>query len=398
MPKAVKDIELTNMPAVIDDLQSYDGAFLLLRYYGSPVGKIVLPVKEGKIKLTDQLEEISEAVKKRLKYAAVDHFLFSDQEQQHQEKGMLATIAVCTRNRTDDLKLCLDALLNLPNRSQEIIIIDNAPSTDATKKLVEKYPSVRYVLEHRKGLDVARNRALTEASNDIVVFTDDDAIPERDWLDKIVRNFDNPLVMCVTGMTMPFELETKAQEEIENYSPFGKGFFRKLFSFTKSHALSTGNVGAGANMALRKSVKDEIGGFDEALDAGTPTQSGGDHEFFARILLAGYHIIYDPEALSWHRHRRTWKEAVNAIHGYGIGVYAFWTKLFFEEKQYPIILFPKNWLLVTQLPNFYRSVFKIKKAYPLSFLLAEFRGCLKGPFAYFKSRKQVKQYLKTQNG
>jgi len=79
-------------------------------------------------------------------------------------------------------------------------------------------------------------------------------------------------------------------------------------------------------------------------------------------------------------------------------VYAFWTRLFFDEKQYSIILFPKHWLLQTQLPNFYKSVFKIKKFYPLSFLLAEFRGCLKGPFAYFKSKKQANDYLKKQNG
>ena len=138
--------------------------------------------------------------------------------------------------------------------------------------------------------------------------------------------------------------------------------------------------------------------FDEALDSGTPTQSGGDHEFFARILLSGYHIVYDPEAVSWHRHRRTWKEAVKAIHGYGVGVYAFWTRLFFVEKQYSILRFPKAWLLHTQLPNLYKWIFKFRKQYPPSFIFAELRGCLKGPFAYFESRKQVNQYLKQQKG
>jgi glycosyltransferase involved in cell wall biosynthesis len=394
MPKAVKDIELTNMPVFIDNLHSYDGAFLLLRYHGRPVGKIILPVSDGRIILAHHFNEIQKAVEKHLKDAVVDHFLFSDEEEKIQSSNVPATIAVCTRNRTNDLKRCLDALMMLPDKGQEIIVVDNDPSDNETKRLVEQYPTVRYVLEKRKGLDVARNRALAEATNDIVVFTDDDALPDIDWLDKIVRNFDEPLVMLVTGMTMPFELETKAQEAFENYSPFGKGFYKMRFSFTKMHPLATGNVGAGANMALRKSLITETGGFDEMLDAGTATQSGGDHEFFARVLLAGYHIIYDPEAISRHRHRRTWNEAINAIHGYGVGVYAFWSRLFFSEKQYAIIFFPKNWLLYTQLPNLYKSIFKIKKHYPLSFILAEFRGCLKGPFAYFKSRKQVNQNLK----
>lgn len=392
MPKLVKDIELVNLPPVIEVPEGYDGAFLLLRYHGKPVGKIILPSQKGRIVLGNHRAEIDKATFKLLKYAVVDHFLFPDEETK-QDSDANATIAICTRNRTPDLKLCLDALMNLPDRGQEILVVDNNPSTDNTKELVMQYPAVRYVLEERKGLNIARNRALAEASNDIVVFTDDDAIVDDRWLDKVVRNFDNPLVMCVTGMTMPYELETKAQEEFENYSPFSKGFYKKRFSLTRSNPLATGNVGAGANMAIRKSLIQHTGWFDEALDAGTVTQSGGDHEFFSRVLLAGYQIIYDPEALSWHKHRRTWKEAVKAIHGYGVGVYAFWTRIFFVEKQYTIATLPKNWLLYNQLPDFYKSILRIKK-YPLSFFFAEFMGCLKGPFAYFKSKRQLSQHPK----
>jgi GT2 family glycosyltransferase len=398
MPKGVKNIELTDLPDVIDNLQSYDGAFLLLRYYGKPVGKIVLPAKNSRIVLADHLDNIKAAIKKKWKDAVVDHFLFSDDETTLQHKNLCTTIAVCTRNRTDDLKDCLDALIRLPGRGQEIIVVDNAPSTNDTKNLVAQYPSVRYILEKRKGLDIARNRAIAEASNDIVAFTDDDALVDVSWLDNIERHFEEPLVMCVTGMTMPFELETKAQEAFENYNPFGKGFSKKRFSISQNDPLNVGNVGAGANMALRKSFIHETEWFDEALDAGTPTHSGGDHEFFARVLLAGYHIVYDPEALSWHRHRRTWKEATKAMYGYGVGVYAFWTRILFKEKQYSILRFPKIWLLNHQLPNLYKWFLKRNKDYPLSFILVELQGCLKGPFAYFKSRKQLNKNCKNQNG
>jgi GT2 family glycosyltransferase len=396
MPKAIKNIELTSLPRNITVGEGYDGAFILLRYYGKVIAKMVLPAKGGEIVIADHMATIEKVSKKHLWYAGVEHFLSADEEEPIAKTT--ATVAVCTRNRTEDVKLCLDALMKLNDRGQEILIVDNAPSNNSTKELVAQFPSVRYVVEERKGLDIARNRALAEASNEIVVFTDDDALPDADWLDKILPHFEDPLVMCVTGMTMPLEQETKAQEAIEDYSPFAKGYFLKRFSFTKAHPLSTGSIGAGANMALRKTMISEIGGFDEALDAGTATQSGGDHEFFARILLAGYHIVYEPAAMSWHRHRRTWEEAAKAVYGYGVGVYAFWTRLFFAEKQYSIILFPKRWLLQTQLPNLYRSIFRIKKTYPLTFLFAELKGCLQGPFAYFKSRRQVNQYLKKQEG
>ena len=394
MPKAVKDIELTNMPASIVGLDSYDGVFVLLRYHNKPVGKIILPVKNGSVSFTDHLEEIEKAVGKQVKQEAVNHFLFSPDDNQSNEILHPVTVAICTRNRTNDLKHCLDALMCLRASPQEIIVVDNAPSTDDTKKLVGQYPAVRYVFEERKGLNVARNRAMAEAANDIIAFTDDDATPDPGWLYALAKNFDDPMVMCVTGMTMPLELETEAQEAFEDYSPFGKGFSKKHFSYSSSNPLAVGGIGAGANMAVRKSVTEKIGWFDEALDAGTPTQSGGDHEFFARILLRGYDIVYDPEALSWHRHRRTWKEAVQAIKGYGIGVYAFWSRLFFIEKQYSTIKLAKGWLLYTQLPNFYRSVFRWGKKYPLSFLIAEFVGCIKGPFAYLESRRRLQSHKK----
>src|SRR4029079_7806773 len=101
MPKAVKDIELTNMPSVIDNLQSYDGAFLLLRFHEKPVGKIILPAKDGKIILADHLGEIQKASANYLRYAVVDHFLFADEEEKNNAPDARATIAVCTRNRTD---------------------------------------------------------------------------------------------------------------------------------------------------------------------------------------------------------------------------------------------------------------------------------------------------------
>jgi len=127
------------------------------------------------------------------------------------------------------------------------------------------------------------------------------------------------------------------------------------------------------------------------LDAGTPTESGGDHEFFARILLSGYHIVYEPEALSWHRHRRTWEETTKAIRGYGIGVYAFWTRLFFVEKQPGILRFVWGWFMYEQLPGALRSLFKRPGSQPLHLVLAEFRGCALGPWKYFSSRQRLKK-------
>jgi glycosyltransferase involved in cell wall biosynthesis len=289
------------------------------------------------------------------------------------------------------LRRCLNALIKLPDDGQEILVIDNCPSTDETYQLVAAYTGVRYIRELRPGLNVARNRALQEAQHEVVAFTDDDAVPDTTWLRALLKNFDNPLVLCVTGLTMPLELETEAQEAFEKYNSFNKGFTKKLYSSIKNNPLATGGVGAGANMALRKSVQQEVGFFDEALDAGTLTQSGGDHEFFARILLAGFYIVYEPEALSWHRHRRTWRETRKAIEGYGTGVYAFWTRTLFVEREFSIVRFPWDWFMDEQLPKLVRAIIRRPNAQSLSLVLAELRGCYMGPWAYFLSRRLLRK-------
>lgn len=393
MATVVLDLDLTNLPSEITGLTAYSKAFILIRFKGKPVGKITVTVYNERIKIEQIYPAMIDAAQPVLKMAWLHDFLGWDERDKIDFDLPKATVAICTRDRPEDLRRCLDVLMQLPDDGQEILVVDNCPSTDATKKLIESYGSVRYIYESRPGLNNARNRALKEAQHEIVAFTDDDATPDRFWLRALLRNFNSPLVMCVTGMTMPLELETEAQEAFEKYSPFGKGFMRKVYSHKTCNPLNTGNVGAGANMAFRKEVQEVVGLFDESLDAGTPTESGGDHEYFARILLTGFEIVYEPDALNWHRHRRTWKELKKAIRGYGIGVYAFWTRLLVMENELGIIKFPYNWFIRSQLPNVLRSIFRRPNSQPLSLLLAELQGCFLGPWKYFLSRRLKRKYL-----
>ena len=90
-------------------------------------------------------------------------------------------------------------------------------------------------------------------------------------------------------------------------------------------------------MSVRKSVIAITGAFDEALDAGTPACSGGDFDFFYRILARGYTIVYDPAALSWHLHRRTWEELLVQYRGYGAGIAALWTGELMRDHEWGVL-------------------------------------------------------------
>lgn len=387
MATAVLDLDLQQLPSEITELERYDKAFVLIRLYGQPIGKALIPVSNGRISGIGLQDKLIKAAGYAVYEKWLHHYLGIDEIGVKNVPLPQATVAICTRDRPDDVKRCLDALMQLPNDGQEFLVIDNCPSTNATEELVEQYPNVRYVREERPGLNIARNRALAEAKHEIVAFTDDDAAPDPLWLRSLLRNFHDPLVLCATGLTMPLELETESQEWFERYCPFGKGFNHVVFEGTKQNPLATGRVGAGANMALRRSLLEKVGSFDEHLDAGTKTCSGGDHEMFARILMKGYRIVYDPAALSWHRHRRTWEELRRTLYGYGVGVYAFWTRMILVEKEWRMLPLALGWLYHDQIPHLVRALLRRPDSIPLDLIVAELRGCFVGPWAYLAARK-----------
>src|SRR3954452_22432114 len=309
MATGIFDVDAEALPGTVHDLEGYEKVLFLVRCRGGPVGQVSLPVAAGRI----EGREIREAVIKVLWAPLAERWALEElglgPAPAPEGLAVAATVAVCTRERPDDLARCLEALAAMPDDGQECLVVDNRPATDVTREIVARFPGVRYVREDRRGLDAARNRALREARGEVVAFIDDDAVADRGWLRAIAGPFLDPRVQCVTGLTMPLELETEAQEMFEALTGFSRrGFRRRVFRSPPMNPLATGDVGAGANMAVRRSLAERIGYFDEALDAGTPTQSGGDHEFFARILRAGHHIVYEPAALNRHRHRRTWEE------------------------------------------------------------------------------------------
>jgi GT2 family glycosyltransferase len=151
--------------------------------------------------------------------------------------------------------------------------------------------------------------------------------------------------------------------------------------------LAPAKTGVGANMALRREALDLVGPFDPALDAGTPTRSGGDTEYFSRILSRGYQIIYDPAALNWHRHRTSWQELRQTIYGYGVGTYAFWTRALLVEGEVGVLGIALWWLSLYQLPGLIKALLRRPGSMPVDLVLAELRGCFAGPGAYLKARK-----------
>lgn len=395
MATRILDLDIEKLPHEISDLVEGETLFVIFRYHQIPVHVAWMKYSGTRVSLQDLINELRQVNLDIINTHKLQAFLERHPDTSSANNHFKATVVVCTRDRPDDLKRCLEKLLQLPDDGQEYLVIDNCPPNDDTRGVVESFGSrVRYIREERKGLDIARNRALEEARNEIVTFIDDDAVPEENWLRMLVRNFSDPLVMCVTGLTLPIELQNEAQEWFERYSTFRRGFERKVYDLYKINPLAAGRVGVGVNMALRREIIKEIGSFDEALDAGTSTCSGGDTEMFSRILKSGYRIVYDPAAVNWHRHRTSWDSLRQTMYGYGVGIYSIWTRQLFYEREFGVILIALNWFFLYQLPDLLRSIFRRPKSTPTDLLLAELIGCIYGPFAYFRSRFILRENAK----
>jgi GT2 family glycosyltransferase len=387
MAIAILDIEFEQLPPEISGLERYSHAFILIRLKGRPIGQARLPISGGRISGQELHAALLAAAGWNFWQCWLGHYLEWDERSDLNFSPLSATVAVCTRDRPEDLRHCLEAFMRLPDDGQEILVIDNCPSNEATRHLVEQYPRVRYIREDRPGLNKARNRALREARNQVIAFTDDDATPDPGWLRALLRNYSHPLTLCVTGLTLPRELETPAQEWFERTMPFGRGFETQVFERTFVSPLSSGKSGAGVNMSFRREMVDCIGFFDEALDAGTATYAGGDNEMFARILAAGYQIVYEPGAIVWHRHRRTWPDLRWQLYGYGVAKSAVLSRYLLEGE---LDAFQQGWAwLHRRLNKLLGSLLRQPDSIPTDLNLALLSGFLGGPLAYLSTHRQV---------
>lgn len=380
---AVREIEASALPNGLE-LPGYQRALLLIRYHGRAVGHGEVAVSAGRIDVRKLRQAVVDYGGSMIAHRRLEELLHVEPVSTEPPS---CTVAVCTRDRPEDLALCLEALMALPDEGQEFLVIDSASKSAATRDLVARYPRVRYIREERPGLDRARNRALREATREVVAYTDDDAVPDAEWLRALSRGFTSPRIMAVTGLTIPLELETEAQIWFERNHGFGRGYWPRVFDGLEVDAFTVAKIGAGVNMALRRSVLELIGPFDEALDAGTPSQSGGDHDIFSRILAAGYSIGYEPGALSRHRHRREWAELERAVYGYGVGVYAFITSQVLRGE------WSAPWLALRWMPwqlrLLVRGLLGRPGGVPLHLALTELRGCAAGAFAYIRARRRL---------
>lgn len=338
------------------------------------------------VKTDELLQYDEEALRERLQT------IFENIQPEQKVPTVPVSVVICTRYRDTQLKHCLESLQQQWCTPEEIIVVDNTEvrPMETTRELVEKFPGVIYIKETRKGLDIARNAGGHMATCAIVAYVDDDVVVDPNWSYRVWKRFQDEQVGAMTGLVLAAELRTASQVQFERYWSFNKGYVEKSFDVEfirtdRFHAPKVWNIGAGANMAFRKSVLAELNYFDERLDAGQAGCSG-DSEIWFRVLAAGYLIIYDPGAVVHHYHRKEMKALQLQLFNYMRGHVA---AALIQQDHLPGMQYRRQ--VFRRMPRDYINY--LRAGYPnytgrYITLYREIRGYLSGIKFYFRNRQR----------
>jgi O-antigen biosynthesis protein len=394
MSAFVTQVDLAQPLAPIRPPKRYYALWCLVRFNRQPLGWMKCPRSHfGKQLEPDMLRT---QIAEQLPAQVIDGF----RKRSFEEPAKLHTpgisVVVCTREHPDVLERQLQSTTKLKYPDFELVVVDNAPRSDRTRRVCEKFPFVRYVLEPRPGLDYARNTGWEAATKEIVAYTDDDAAVDPYWLTALAQPYADPQVNCVTGCTFPLELECDAQLWFERYGGMQRGFTRKTYrpgTWNAYFPLGSGRFGAGVNLSIRRATLEKMGGFDPALDVGSLARGGGDLDIMARVLRDGGTLVYEPKAIVWHQHRKTMRALRKQMFDYGWGFAAYAAKhsndLELGNQSVAMVRrWSKRWGLLRFRENLKLTIQR-QQRFPIHLILLEFLGGVLGWRSYKRSVRKV---------
>jgi cellulose synthase/poly-beta-1,6-N-acetylglucosamine synthase-like glycosyltransferase len=224
----------------------------------------------------------------------------------------LVSVIIPVYNGSQSLPACLEALQRQTYRPVEVIVVDDG-STDGTAAIAAQC-GVKVLCQVHAGPAAARNLGAHAARGDILLFTDADCTPVRDWVERMVAPFADPNVAGAKGEYRTRQGELVARFVQQEYQArYDRMAGQADIDFVDTYSA-----------AYRRDLFLAAGGFDTIF----PTASVEDQEFSFRLAGQGYRLVYVPGAIVYHQHDRTLAEYVRRK--YRIG---FWKAL--VMRRYP---------------------------------------------------------------
>lgn len=216
---------------------------------------------------------------------------------------------VPVRNRPALLRRCLQSIFDLdyPPEKCEVIVVDDG-STDNTAEVASAFDVKLLRNEQQIGAGRSRNRAVSQAQNELLALIDSDCIVEQDWLRRLVPFFNDPAQAVVGGAIRA----ANTGPLIGRYEDVKSSLFT---GERPAEVTLNGEVDQlpAANLLIRRAAFEEINGHDPGLIFGE------DVDLCWRLIKAGGRVSYRPVAGVKHAYRLTLKGFLKTRFGYATG-------------------------------------------------------------------------------
>ncbi|MBA4138973.1 MAG: glycosyltransferase family 2 protein [Segetibacter sp.] len=210
------------------------------------------------------------------------------------------SVIICSYNREEYITGAIESLYNqtLPKQYYEVIVVDNN-SIDNTKQVclnyIQSQPGYNtyYLEEKQQGASFARNTGAAFAKAPLLAFMDDDAIADKDFLERIISFYEAyPDVSGLGGRIIPQYIPAKPKWMSHYVSSLVGNFHYS----DKVEMFIPGKYPLESNMIVTKKDFNEVGGFNTLLPGvkGTIRIGGEGKDFFMKLQALGKKIYYDP--------------------------------------------------------------------------------------------------------
>lgn len=199
------------------------------------------------------------------------------------------SVVIGTRDRGMGIAATIASIQASTLADWELLVADQS-AVDATEEVVRAAmasdPRIAYLRTATTGISSARNVAIAQVRAPYIAITDDDCEVAPDWLAGIVAEFEaNPRVAFIGGALEPAPFEP-GTGYIPSFCPEKRAIVTRAWPTTPCF---------GASMALRRSVLDQVGLFDELMGPGTTYSCMEEQDLCHRVLLAGHHALIAPD-------------------------------------------------------------------------------------------------------
>lgn len=215
----------------------------------------------------------------------------------------MLTVLFATRNRAETLSEVLGhyCMLDAPPGGWKLIIVDNG-STDRTCDIICSYQhrlALTYLFEPQPGKNIALNTGLASITGDLVLLTDDDVFPYRDWLVQMRAAADAHRDFAIFGGMVVPRWQAPPDSWLLSSVPLGAVF--TITDPSASEGPTTSHNVFGPNMAVRAEVFTRGFYFDTSIGPrGANYPMGSETEFVRRLTRRGFMAWYCPRAVVEH--------------------------------------------------------------------------------------------------